>query len=126
MASDGGIANMQGYGFQFRIHSQSISGSHQLYKEKADAWKLQKQWYQAFTQNKPTSPDDLVFWRFISDGIDWYFDDCYKSMVKMDIRDNGIKSSIYWMKNRNAYQLSRKDILLYAFLGLKRRLALRK
>lgn len=37
IASHGGIANMQDFGFQYRVHSASISGANNLYKDKADA-----------------------------------------------------------------------------------------
>lgn len=125
IALKNGIANMQGYGFQYRVSTQSISGSPLYYKEKAEAYRLVKEWYREFLKEKPSDPTDQIFWNFLRNGLDWYFSDCYKSMVKKDFRDNRLQNLFYWFKNRKQYQLTQKDIWFHLFLGIKQRVKAR-
>jgi glycosyltransferase involved in cell wall biosynthesis len=122
VAENGGIVNMQGFGFQFRISTLSISGGNRLYKEKAEAWRSGKAWYRVFLRKEPADPTDKVFWHFIQQNFDWYFKNCYEAMIQNDFRDNGLKDFRYWMKNREQYDLTRRDIWVHLFLGTKQRI----
>lgn len=120
-AQGGGIVNMQGYGFQYRVNLQSISGTNLLYKEKAEAWRLGKEWFRHFLLEKPSDPSDILFWQFTRKWFDLYFSDRYKLMIKNDFRNNSLTNYNYWMRNRKQYGLSRKNIWFQLFLGYMQR-----
>lgn len=118
---EGGVANMQDFGFQFRISTQSISGSGNLYKEKTEAWRLGKEWIKEFLQTKPSNPDDIYYWQALNEGLDHYYKERFGAMVRQDFRDNSLIDFHYWMKHRNKYGLTIKDIMKYLIVGLKQR-----
>lgn len=121
MASKGGIANMQDYGFQYRVNRQTISYSRDNYKGKIEAYRLGKKWYADFLKDAPTDPKDQVFWSFIRNGLEAHYLDLYKLVLKDDFCYNGIHNFHYWQKKRKTYGLSFKDILYCYLIGLNKR-----
>lgn len=119
IASDSGVVNMQNFGFQYRVNSQSISGSKDYYMGKAEAWRLGKEWFKQFLLKEPSDPSDLLYWRLTRKWMDWYFNDRYQSMMKKDFRDNHLKNYRFWLKNRKRFGLTRRSILFNLALGFK-------
>lgn len=123
MASKGGIANMQGFGFQYRVNHQTISYSRENYKGKIEAYRLGKEWFIGFLKKEPDNPTDSIYWKIINDGLEGHFSELYKMVLKDDFCYNGRRHFNYWKKNRMKYGLSLKNILYCYAIGIKKRRA---
>lgn len=122
IASNGGIANMQDYGFQYRVNRQTISYSRDNYKGKIEAHRLGKEWFIRFLKDEPSDSSDRLFWRMIKEGLDYHYSDLYRRILKDDFCYNQLRNLHYWRKKRRQYGLSGKDILFCFLLGVYKRL----
>ena len=121
-ASLGKIANMQSFGFQYRVNNQTITFSRDHYKGKTEAHRLAKQWYGPFLEKEPQDPDDRLYWKFIKDGLDEHFRQLYMQNIKDDICFNSLKNIRHWIRTRSDYELSMKDILKCYLFAVRKRM----
>lgn len=122
MAAKRGIANMQEFGFQYRINKQTISYSRNNYKGKIEAYRLGKEWHLEFLKNRPSDSIDQVYWKMIVDGLNYHYSDLYRMVIKDDFCYNKLRNFIYWNSKRKVYGLSRKDILYCFLIGFNKRI----
>ena len=121
MASKGGIANMQVFGFQYRINRQTISYSRDNYKGKLEAYRLGKEWYKCFLNDKPANTIDQIYWTIIRNRLDEHYLELYQMVLKDDFCFNGLRNFHYWQTNRKKYGLSIKNILYCYAIGIRKK-----
>lgn len=109
-AADKGIANTQVPVFQYRINSQTISstGNDVI---KVDALKLEKEWFLHFLEKKPNDINDLKLHLCLQAILIQRYHGRITGALGDDMDKNGYAALLFWLRKRNYYMISTKDIL---------------
>lgn len=118
-AIQGGIANMQKPGFQYRVSSITISTSGNVIAKMQACDDCHKWYQQLLTNHKPEKGPETIFYKLCSDNLDKSLIKRKCSLISSDMADNGFRAFVYWLSNRHRYGLGLTIVAYAAILALK-------
>ena len=109
-AIDGGIANMQPFGFQYREHSRTISRSNNP-RMIAYSAKEAHEWYKDFLSRETEDACDEKYRQLTLAMLPRIFNRWYYGMMEQDISANPIDACRFWLKVKDDFGFSTKYII---------------
>lgn len=109
-ANNGGIANMQSFGFQYREHSETISRSNNP-RQIAYSAKVACKWYTEFLSKEAEDVCDEKYRQLTLAMLPRIFNRWYYGMMEQDISANPIDACRFWLKVKDDFGFSTKYII---------------
>lgn len=120
MAKASGIANTQIPCFQYRVNHYSISRSADAI-HKLDAIEKERQWYNNFLKETPTSGEDLVYHKMALSAFGVVFLKKQENVLRQIIKESNNSGLIKCFQNRKKYRIKLKHLIkLYLLYSTKR------
>lgn len=118
MAGKKGIANTANAGFQYRVNSRTISSSTSNVEGKMEAICRERQWFEEFYKEAPTSGSDWKIYKELKADNASYFERMAAGDLIRDIQISPIRNSIKWFFQGHRFELRLSFILKCIFHGL--------
>lgn len=123
-ANNGGIANMKSFGFQYREHPDTISRSNNP-RMIAYSAKAAHEWFKYFLSREVEDAYDEKYRQLTLAMLPRVFNRWYYGMMEQDISANPIDACKYWLKVRDDFGFSRKQIIHLCLHYLKNKFLLK-
>lgn len=118
MAGEKGIANTENVGFQYRVNSRTISSSTSNVEGKMEAICRERQWFEEFYKEAPTSGSDWKIYKELKADNASYFERMAAGDLIRDIQISPLRNSIKWFFQGHRFDLRFGFILKCIFHGL--------
>lgn len=124
-AVGGGIANTQRVSFQYRVNRYTISETG-ANEEKFKATVMERQWYRGLIEEYEHNIGNLgeterKYLHCIKSDLPREFKNKFKLELILDMQQNPFRV-FFWLKQRNAIEMTRGRILYYLAIAIKNRL----
>ena len=105
-AMKNGVANSQELCFQYRVNSQTISKTGNVY-EKMNAKLAEKKWYENFLERKPENELDLKYWLSLKKQFVQRTEKAFAMTISMDLKKHPLHL-FSWFRRKKIYGYSNK------------------
>lgn len=117
-AKDGGIANMQVFGFQYREHSETISRSNNL-RMIAYSAKQAHGWFCQFLSDETENSLDEKYRKLALILLPSIFNRWYYDMMEKDMIEHPIEACRFWLSVKDDFGFSCKQLIRLSLHYLK-------
>ncbi len=100
-----GIANSNMFGFQYRMHNETVTNSGNI-KLTAQGVSIAKKWYTSFLSIPAKSNDDELMRRMTIIDLDSYYQSMFMSLYTRDLVSEGRRAYLWWREHEKDFQLS--------------------
>ena len=118
MMAKNGIVNTQVPVFQYRVNSQTISKSGNVFL-KLQGYEAFVKWIDVFLQEKPIDHIDLIHYNLLLKEKDVYFKRNKRDWIINDIKDKGFLRLVFWLGQYKKYGLGKQEIFMVILSYLK-------
>ena len=118
MMAKNGIVNTQVPVFQYRVNSQTISKSGNVFL-KLQGYEAFVKWIDVFLQEKPIDHIDLIHYNLLLKEKDVYFKRNKRDWIINDIKDKGFLRLVFWLGQYKKYGLGKQEMFMVILSYLK-------
>ena len=118
MMAKNGIVNTQVPVFQYRVNSQTISKSGNVFL-KLQGYEAFVKWIDVFLQEKPIDHIDLIHYNLLLKEKDVYFKRNKRDWIINDIKDKGFLRLVFWLGQYKKYGLGKQEMFMVILYYLK-------
>lgn len=118
MMAKNGIVNTQVPVFQYRVNSQTISKSGNVFL-KLQGYEAFVKWIDVFLQEKPIDHIDLIHYNLLLKEKDVYFKRNKRDWIINYIKDKGFLRLVFWLGQYKKYGLGKQEMFMVILSYLK-------